>query len=394
MQFSTIITLLGFAAIGLAQAEGPYDSPCGSYRTCLEICPEADFFPLIDQCDIGDLGEPECYAPIADIFLNIQYLWKKHGNQNRRHLRRKSSPSTLDTTLTPQASGNFGAPITAALQQAGFNITIITRTESTSTYPPGIPVIRTSYTLDDLIPALQGQDAVVCVVGPRGIGAQSTMVDAAEAVGVKRFIINDFGWGPDFQGMPEFGEIHAHRRAGWDRAAAKAEQNKGFTWTGITSGNPIDWAMKKFPLMGFDISTRSAVIYDDGTEQFTGTTLAGIGQAVVGVLQHPEDTANRFVKVRSIKTCQRALLDAFQSVTGKEWDVRTATTQGLIKSGRRKHQDGVGGWILDLVVAQLFEPGKARCVVAASREESDADLLGMVEESPEDVVRKALKEDS
>lgn len=152
--------------------------------------------------------------------------------------------------------------------------------------------------------------------------------------------------------------------------------------------------MRKFPLMGFDISTCSAVIYDDGTEEFTGTTLDGIGQAVVGVLQHPEETANRFVKVRSIKTCQQALLDAFQSVTGKEWDVRRATTQGLIESGRRKHQEGVGGWVLDLVVAQLFEPGKARCVVAASREESDAGLLGMVEESPEDVVRKALRGDA
>ncbi|GES60428.1 NAD(P)-binding protein [Aspergillus terreus] len=292
------------------------------------------------------------------------------------------------------ASGNFGAPITAALQQAGFKITIITRPESTSTFPTEIPVIRTSYTVDDLTPALQGHDAVVCVVGPRGIGAQTTMVNAAEAAGVKRFIINDFGWGPDFKGMPEFNEIHAHRKAGWDHAAATAESNRSFTWTGITSGNPIDWAMRKFPLMGFDISTCSAVIYDDGTEEFTGTTLEGIGQAVVGVLRHPEETANRFVKVRSIKTCQRALLDAFQSVTGKEWDVRRATTQGLVESGRRKHQEGVGGWVLDLVVAQLFEPGKARCVVAASREESDAGLLGMVEESPEDVVRKALKGDA
>ncbi|KAL4898338.1 hypothetical protein BDV59DRAFT_197263 [Aspergillus ambiguus] len=289
------------------------------------------------------------------------------------------------------ASGNFGAPITASLQHAGFRVTIITRTESTSTFPPGIPVVRTSYTVDGLTAALRGQDAAVCVVGPRGIGAQIAMIDAAEAAGVGRFIVNDFGWGPDFRGMPEFSEIHAHRCAGWDHAKKTATNNKNFTWTGITSGNPIDWAMKRFPLMGFDIARCSAVLYDAGTEQFTGTTLQGIGQAVVGVMQHPEETTNRFVRVRSIKTCQRELLDAFESATGKRWETQQSDVQSLIDSGQRKYKEGIAGWVLALVVAQLFEPGKARCVVSPSREASDANLLGIIEESPRDVVQKALK---
>jgi hypothetical protein len=67
------------------------------------------------------------------------------------------------------------------------------------------------------------------------------MIDAAEAAGVKRFIIDDFGWGPNFRGLPEFKDIHAHRRAGWDHAKARAEANSGFTFTGVTTGNPIDW---------------------------------------------------------------------------------------------------------------------------------------------------------
>lgn len=45
--------------------------------------------------------------------------------------------------------------------------------------------------------------------------------------------------------------------------------------------------MKKFPLMGFDVSKHEVIIYDQGKERFTGTTLEGIGQAVVGTLQHP-----------------------------------------------------------------------------------------------------------
>lgn len=247
------------------------------------------------------------------------------------------------------------------------------------------------------------------------------MVDAAEAAGVKRFIINDFGWGPDVNSFPEFHAIHAHRRAGWDHARARAEQNRAFTWTGISTGNPIDWvypsllpasvmslhlvisvmvcvkteiltaqALKRFPAMGFNISTNTAIIYDAGTENFTGTTLDGIGQSVVGVLQHPVPTANRFVKVRSIMTCQNELLDAFQSATGVKWEVERGSTQALVDSGKRKFADGVGGWVLDLAVAQLFDLGQGRGVVASSREESDGDLLGVVEESPRRVVEKVL----
>lgn len=142
--------------------------------------------------------------------------------------------------------------------------------------------------------------------------------------------------------------------------------------------------------MGFDVRQRSAIIYDQGTEHFTGTTLEGIGQSVIGVLQHPEQTANRFVTVMSIKTCQNELLEAFESATGGKWDVKRSTTKELKERGRAKLRAGDGGWILDLVVAQLFDEGEGRCAVAQSREQSDSDLLGVIDEMPQDVVSKAL----
>lgn len=139
------------------------------------------------------------------------------------------------------ASGNFGTPITAGLQRAGFDLTIITRTESTATFPSGVPVIRTTYIANKLTKALSGQDAVVCVVGPAGIGSQSTMMDAAEAAGVNRFIIDDFGWGPDVRGFPEFDAIHNQRRLAWDHAQKLSDANPTFTYTGVATWNPIDW---------------------------------------------------------------------------------------------------------------------------------------------------------
>lgn len=144
--------------------------------------------------------------------------------------------------------------------------------------------------------------------------------------------------------------------------------------------------------MGFHIADRRATIFDAGTEQFTGTTLEGIGQSVVGVLQRPAETANRFVKVRSIQTSQNELLAAFEKATGenkKKWEIERSTAQQALEEGRRKHAAGNGGWRLDLLVYQLYAPGEARCVVA-SREGSDGELLGVREESADEVVGKAL----
>lgn len=149
--------------------------------------------------------------------------------------------------------------------------------------------------------------------------------------------------------------------------------------------------MSKFPTMGFDIAKTSATIYDHGEEHFTGTTLAGIGQSVAGVLRRPEQTANRFVRTMSIETSQRELLGAFEKLTARKWGVHRRSTRDLMEDGRRMLREGDGGWRLCLVVAQLYDEGEGRGMLAATRGESDADLLGVAAETAEQVVLKALE---
>ncbi|KAH0043251.1 NAD(P)-binding protein, partial [Aureobasidium melanogenum] len=208
------------------------------------------------------------------------------------------------------ASGNFGTPITSALVAAGFNVTIITRSSSTTTHPSNIPTLRTDYTPETLTQAFTNQDAV---------------------------------------------------------------------------------AMKKFPMMGFDVRNHKAIIYDEGSEKFTGTTLEGIGEAVVGTLRNPAATANRFLKVQSIQTCQNELLDAFEKVTGENWEVTRTTSKELIESGKADFAAGAGLWRLKLAVATLYDVGQGRGRVAPSREESDAELLGVKDETADEIVAKLLQ---
>ncbi|KAG9707177.1 NAD(P)-binding protein, partial [Aureobasidium melanogenum] len=150
-------------------------------------------------------------------------------------------------------------------------------------------------------------------------------------------------------------------------------------------------AMKKFPMMGFDVQNHKAIIYDKGTEKFTGTTLQGIGQAVVGTLQNSEATANRFLKVQSIQTCQNELLEAFEKVTEEKWEITRTESQELIESGKADFATGAGLWRLELAVATLYDVGQGRGRVASSRKESDAELLGVKDETADEIVAKLLQ---
>lgn len=151
-------------------------------------------------------------------------------------------------------------------------------------------------------------------------------------------------------------------------------------------------ALRYAPVIGFDIRNRSALIYDSGTEPFTAVTLDGLGQAVVGVLQNPAEAANRFVKVRSVQTCQNEILGAFERATGCKWSVQQLTTRELHEAGKRKKEGGDMAWVADLVAMQMYEAGAGRSLVASSWEESDGPLLGVVEETVDQVVEKAMRE--
>ncbi|KAH0562431.1 hypothetical protein GP486_002870 [Trichoglossum hirsutum] len=139
------------------------------------------------------------------------------------------------------ASGTIGTHITSGLIRANFKITAITRLDSTSTFPDSIPVVRTDYTVPALTAALRGHDAVVSAVGVAGITKQRDMMDAAEAAGIARFVLSDFGYGPNHRRLPEFEAIGKPRLEVLEYAKEKATANPAFTWSAIAIGNPIDW---------------------------------------------------------------------------------------------------------------------------------------------------------
>lgn len=283
-----------------------------------------------------------------------------------------------------------------------FGITIVSRTESKADFTevrqqnPKINIVRLDYTFDNLERAFEGQDAVVSTTSVFTIDLQITILDAARAAGVKRFILNEFANSPVYQtGLPE---LMPYRQAK-DRVQQYAQKlvdesastdGPNFTWTGIVTGNLTDLSLQKYPIFGFDLQKRTARLVDDGTEPFTGTTLRDIGVATKGVLLHPDETANRYVHVRSVCSTQKDILTAFETATGEAWPATYISSKNLLENGRKTFAAGKRQGMLDLLIAQLFQKGANRSIVV-TREKSDNELLGVVEKPIDDIVREVLQ---
>jgi uncharacterized protein YbjT (DUF2867 family) len=81
------------------------------------------------------------------------------------------------------------------LLAAGFEVTVLTREGSTHSFPASVAVKHVDYdSLDSLVNALQGQDAVVSTLGSIALQEQQLLlVEAAVKAHVKRFIPSEFG---------------------------------------------------------------------------------------------------------------------------------------------------------------------------------------------------------
>lgn len=94
------------------------------------------------------------------------------------------------------ASGNVGTPTVAALLAEGIHtITVLTRPDSSATFPPGVSrVERGSYSDPEFLAgALAGQDVLVLLLGFMAMDAQEPLIRAAARAGVKVVLPTEFG---------------------------------------------------------------------------------------------------------------------------------------------------------------------------------------------------------
>lgn len=92
--------------------------------------------------------------------------------------------------------------------------------------------------------------------------------------------------------------------------------------------------------LGFDLSARTATIYDEGTALCKLTNLSDVSQAVKSILLDPEATVNRYVYISTFYVNQKQILTALEKATGSEWQKNRMTASDLRKMGYEKIEKG------------------------------------------------------
>jgi hypothetical protein len=261
----------------------------------------------------------------------------------------------------------------------------LTRKESTSTFPEGVPVFKADYTdVSSIKLAMEGQDMVISMVGGIAAGDQQVFIDAALAAGVKRFLPSEFG---PYSRNPEFAALNPvvlPAKAGTvDYLRSKQPL---ISWSSLVTGAFFDWAMK-VGFFGFDLASKTVTLIDGGTSVFTTTTLSTIGKALVAILEHRGETKNQYIFVSSFNVSQKDILDVVEKVDGQKWTVKHVTSEEVINNGKRRLAAGDFAGIIDLTRGGAF--GKQ----ALGDESSHGfwnDKLGLPKEDIEQTIRDLL----
>ena len=230
------------------------------------------------------------------------------------------------------ATGNLGPAILKALLDGGFEVTILSREDSTSTdsLPSHLRQKIAKVNFDDvssLTSALEGIEGVVSNIASHALLTQKKLIDAAIAAGVQRFLPSDFGSDLTNEAarvpfnQPKV-EIHEY-------LASKAAAHPSFSYTSVCNGPFFDWCLK-FGLFG-DLKSHTTTLWDGGETRISTTTLASIGKAVAGVFRNLEATKNRVIRVADTTVTQKQIMEIVKEIDGVEWTTKDGSTAEVYK---------------------------------------------------------------
>ncbi|KAK2031618.1 oxidoreductase CipA-like protein [Colletotrichum zoysiae] len=229
------------------------------------------------------------------------------------------------------ATGNLGIPLLKALLDADFFVTVLSRKGGNAAKLPSHPNLDVKkvdlQSVESLRPALSGVEVVVSCVASAAIGSQNPLIDASVAAGVKRFVPAEFGMDSRNRLCAQLPVVCAPKVATQKYLVQQSEARPGFTFTAIANGLFLDWGLEMGVIL--DLGRRSATLYNGGDVPFSATTLSDVVAAVLGVIRHQPQTANRVVYVHSALVTQNQLIQYAKEFDRKEWSTSVKDTEEL-----------------------------------------------------------------
>lgn len=294
--------------------------------------------------------------------------------------------SSIKKVAIVGASGSLGSIVFEKLKAAGtFDIIILRRPGSKAEFPAGSHIIDVEFDTASLTKALQGVDAVVSTVGTSSIAPQRILIDAAINAGVKRILPSEFGCDLDNLHAREL-PVFMHKVDIQDYLIEKAK-NDEISYTFVYNASFLDWGIQYDFLL--KTSDYKPIIIDEGNHVFTSTTMSTVGDSVVGILNHPEETKNRPVYIEDIKITQNILFDLAKKVAPeKPWQPEYVKLEDLVAHSNERLVQG----LLDM---ETFGPYLLQSIMAPGYggdfAKTDNELLGLKRKTEEDII-KILKD--
>ena len=126
--------------------------------------------------------------------------------------------------------------------------------------------------------------------------------------------------------------------------------------------------------LGFDLKTKTATICDSGDTMTNFSMLDAVGQATVGTLTHPAETANRYVFINSFRATQNDILKALETTTEEKWNTKKTTCEDESRLGKEKMEKGDWSGVGHAIMGASYSGGKYDF---AQGRELDNQLLGV-----------------
>lgn len=214
------------------------------------------------------------------------------------------------------------------------------------------------------------------------------MIDAAIAVGVRRFMPHEFGQDSMNTGVQERIPPNAVRARLVDRLRCAHGTSTLLEWVAVAVGCILD-SMLASGDIGFDLQWQSATIHGSGSEHFAATSLRRVGIVTASIIRNWNKVKNQYLYAASALTSAKEVVACLERSTGSTWSAGYSGVDDCVKEGRSRIERGFpdAGMLL-MERSILYDES-----LDAMRVFQDQDAKGILQLEPENVdsiVREAL----
>ncbi|RKP04426.1 hypothetical protein THASP1DRAFT_7935, partial [Thamnocephalis sphaerospora] len=214
-------------------------------------------------------------------------------------------------------SGELGRKfVRAFLADGDYRVSVLSRADSQSEAldslrQQGVSVISVDYNQrDELVQALQGADILVCTLDyVTGMSLQPTLVQAAKAAGVRRFVPSDFA-----DESPELDALYSADTG----AIVRIIEEHQLEYTRYFCG--MFYCYLATPDVGIDVKNRKATVVGKGDAPLSLVNRDDIARFVAASLKDPRSKNARF-GIQSCSTTFRELVATIEKHSGVKLEV-------------------------------------------------------------------------